>query len=120
LSQLLRRQGIACEDYDPLFASHPLQPPYDFIFATECFEHFHQPNREIDRICKLLKPDGLLGIMTERWTTLEKFAGWYYTKDPTHVSFFHEQTFSFLRQQFGLELLWKDGNRVMILRKTEI
>jgi SAM-dependent methyltransferase len=116
LSQLLKRQGIACDDYDPLFASRPLQPPYDFIFATECFEHFYKPNKEIQQVCRLLKPGGLLGIMTECWTTLDQFAKWYYTKDPTHTAFFHEDTFSFLCRQFGLEVLWKDEKRVVIFR----
>ncbi|MEX2114104.1 MAG: methyltransferase domain-containing protein, partial [Pirellulales bacterium] len=40
LSLLVERQGIACANYDPFFAPNELQPPYDFIFATECFEHF--------------------------------------------------------------------------------
>lgn len=116
LSQLVRRQGIACEDYDPIFASRPPQPPYDFLFATECFEHFHRPDSEIQRVCRLLKPGGLLGVMTERWTTIDQFAGWYYTKDPTHTCFYHQKTFSFLCRRFGLELLWQDEKRVAILR----
>ena len=76
---LVRRRRIACDDYDPLFADHPFRPPYDFIFATECLEHFHNPESEIRRISSLLKPGGLLGTMTERWTTLEQFPNWYYT-----------------------------------------
>jgi len=117
LSKLVRRQGIACEDYDPFFADRPIQPPYDFIFSTECFEHFKNPQAEIQRICDLLKPGGLLGIMTERWTTPEAFADWWYTRDPTHVSFYHANTFDFLCRRFGLRILWQDGSRAVIFQR---
>jgi SAM-dependent methyltransferase len=117
LSQLVMRQGIACQDYDPFFADRPLQPPYDFVFSTECFEHFHDPQAEIKRICGLLKPGGLLGVMTEYWTTLDSFADWWYTRDPTHVSFYHANTFDFLCHHFGLTIPWQDGSRVVILQR---
>jgi SAM-dependent methyltransferase len=119
LSVLVQRRGIACDDYDPLFADHALQPPYDFMFSTECFEHFHHPEVEIRRIRSLLKPGGLLGIMTERWTTSDEFAGWYYTRDPTHVCFYHERTLEVICRTFGFSLMWMDTDRVAILqRKT--
>ncbi|HUG93667.1 MAG TPA: class I SAM-dependent methyltransferase [Planctomycetaceae bacterium] len=117
LSLLLRRQGIACDDYDPLFADGPLRPPYDFVFSTECFEHFHDPATDIRRIHALLRPGGLLGIMTERWTTLAAFADWYYTRDPTHVSFYHATSFEVLCRRFGFTPVWSDGTRVVILRR---
>jgi SAM-dependent methyltransferase len=117
LSVLARQHGIACEDYDPFFANRPLHPPYDFIFSTECFEHFHQPAKEFQRIHDLLKPGGLLGIMTEHWTTLPAFAEWYYTKDPTHVSFYHANTFDFACNRFEFKSVWRDDKRVVILRR---
>ncbi|MEA2102554.1 MAG: class I SAM-dependent methyltransferase [Thermodesulfobacteriota bacterium] len=117
LSQLVRQQGIACDDYDPFFAINPIRPPYDFIFSTECFEHFHNPEKDIRRIYSLLKPGGLLGIMTDRWTTLEKFDKWYYTKDPTHVSFYHANTFNYICNRYGFTPLWQDDNRVNLFRR---
>jgi len=119
LSRLVSQQGIVCEDYDPFFANRTLQPPYDFVFSTECLEHFHNPDTEIQRICDLLKTGGLLGIMTERWTTLEAFASWHYTQDHTHVSFYHADTFDFMCGRFGLTLLWQDESRVVILQRTD-
>ena len=118
LSLLVRQQGIGCEDYDPLFADRPLQPPYDFVFSTECFEHFYRPAMDIERIHALLKPGGLLGIMTERWTTLEAFADWYYTRDPTHVSFYHANSLDFLCIRFGFTPMWMDEKRVAIFRRN--
>ncbi len=118
LSELARRHGIACDDYDPLFVNRSLEPPYDFVFATECFEHFHRPAVDIGQIRSLLRPGGLLGVMTERWTTREAFATWYYSRDPTHVSFYHERTFRFLCDRFGLAPLWHDAGRVVVLRRS--
>lgn len=118
LSLLMGRHGIACDDYDPLFADRPLRPPYDFVISTECFEHFHRPSRELRRILSLLRPGGLLGIMTERWTTPEAFADWYYTRDPTHVSFYHANSFEFMCRHFGFTPVWMDASRVAILRRV--
>lgn len=120
LSQLVRRQGFTCEDYDPFFADRSLQPPYDFIFSTECFEHFHYPRVDIQRICTLLKPGGLLGIMTGRWTILKSFANWHYTHDLTHVSFYHAKTFDYLCRHYGLTILWQDEKRSVIFRRDHV
>lgn len=117
LSLLLRQRGLACEDYDPFFADHPLAPPYDFVFSTECFEHFRRPEAEIERVVSLIPPGGLLAIMTERWTTLEAFARWHYTRDSTHVSFYHAETLDFLCRRFGLALLGKDETHVALFRR---
>lgn len=120
LSLLLKQQGIACENYDPLFENKTPQPPYDFVFSTECFEHFDQPDLEIRKIVALLKPGGLLAIMTERWTTLPRFASWYYTRDPTHICFYRTLTFDFICNRFGFTPVWMGESRVAILRRAQI
>lgn len=117
LSQLVKQHGIACDDYDPFFANAALRPPYDFILATECLEHFYYPKKEFQRMCEWLKPGGVLGIMTEHWATLEQFKTWYYTKDPTHVCFYHEKTLEYLCRHYGLVRLWDDNKRVSIFRR---
>jgi len=117
LSLLLKQQRITCDNYDPFFADMPLCPPYDFIFATECFEHFFRPADEMKRITEWLKPGGLLGIMTERWTTIEQFKTWYYTKDPTHVCFYHTITLDYICQKYNLVLIWQDAKRAAIFRR---
>jgi len=115
LSLLLNQKGMRCDDYDPLFTDCALRTPYDFVFATECFEHFHRPGVELQRIGSLLKPRGWLGIMTERWTTPEEFANWYYTRDPTHVCFYHVNTLDYICKQYGYSSVWMDQSRVAIL-----
>ena len=119
LSLLLKQRGIACDDYDPLFTDCAFRAPYDFIFATECFEHFYRPGVELQRIGSLLTPGGLLGVMTERWTTVEEFATWYYTRDPSHVCFYHANTLDYICKQYGYTSVWMDQNRVAILRRSE-
>ncbi len=114
LSQLLNQQGISCDNYDPFFTQTSLKPPYDFIVATECFEHFHQPKIEIHNICQLLTPGGLLGIMTECWSDIEYFKTWYYAKDPTHVCFYHAHTLDYVCREYSLIPLWQNNKRIFI------
>ncbi len=119
LSKLIRRHGIRCEEYDPFFLPRTLCPPYDFIVSTECFEHFHRPAETIERVVRMLTPGGLLGVMTEQWVTVEQFGEWYYTRDPTHVSFFHADTFDYLCRVHALETLYRAEDRVIVLRRQE-
>jgi len=117
LSVILRQHGISCDNYDPLFFNEIPQTAYDFIFATECFEHFFDPQKEITCIQKLLKPQGLLIIMTEKWETLSAFPNWYYIKDTTHVCFFHSKTMDYIATRYGFELLDSQNPRVTMMRK---
>lgn len=118
LSQLVREIGCACEDYDPLFRDVPLVPPYDVIFATECVEHFHHPAREFARLARLLRPRGYLVVMTETWTELTRFGQWYYTRDPTHVSFFHARTFDVLCRRYDWQSIPTNDHRVFLFRSS--
>ncbi|MDZ7743703.1 MAG: class I SAM-dependent methyltransferase [Bacteroidota bacterium] len=119
LSVMLEQKGFTCDDYDPLFFPGLAAKEYDFIFATECFEHFFSPAKEIQRINNMLKPGGILIVMTETWKSTKAFGSWYYAKDFTHVCFFHEQTFDFIAEKFGFELLQSRDERVKLLRKNK-
>ncbi len=117
LSGLVHKAGIQCDDFDPLFFPLKLSPPYDFIFCTETFEHFFEPRREIEQLAGMLSPGGYLGIMTGLWDSLERFRTWYYTRDLTHVSFYHVRTFEYICGEFGFEQALDDGRRVFVLRR---
>ncbi len=120
LSRLLEQEGFTCDDYDPIFFPELNQnKQYNFIFATECFEHFFYPARELIKIQQLLKDDGILAIMTEQWQSLEKFKNWYYAKDNTHVSFYHQRTFQFIAEKSEMNTIFSDNNRVIIFQKTK-
>jgi hypothetical protein len=119
LSKMLEMQGYHCEDYDPYFIKNDLNKNYDFIFSTEVFEHFCTPRYEIEKIVSLLKPGGMLNIMTERWESVDTFGNWYYTRDPSHVAFYHNVTIDYICGEFGFQKTLDDERRVTLLRKVD-
>jgi SAM-dependent methyltransferase len=119
LSLLLQQAGYKTDNYDPYFFPElNTGSRYDFIFATECFEHFFAPAKELERLSGLLKESGILVVMTERWEDLEGFRHWYYARDPTHVSFYHSRTFEYIGSRSGFKTLYSDRSRVIILQKV--
>ncbi len=121
LSVILKEKyNIACDDYDPIFYPHMPNRNYDFIFSTECFEHFFSPAKEIMRLKELLKPQGILVIMSDLWSEKTDLKTWYYFRDKTHVSFYHAKTFQYIARNFGFVELLCDDERVIILRKEQL
>ena len=118
LAAMLTEAGHEVALYDPFYAADPaaLAGRYDFVTATEVLEHLRRPGPELARLYRLLKPGGLLGIMTKRVIDRERFARWHYIRDPTHVCFFSRETFSWLagRWHAGLDIVDRD---VIIIRK---
>lgn len=117
LSELLRRKGIQCRDYDPLFGPELPDGTFDFIFSTEAFEHFYDPEGEIQLINERLNSGGLLTVMTIWHKGVEHFRDWFYARDDTHVVFYSLSTFEFICRRWHFEILWNDAKRVIILRK---
>jgi SAM-dependent methyltransferase len=118
LSALVQQNGYRCHNYDPFFFPELPEGPFDFIFATECFEHFFEPSKEMELLSQLLMPHGHLIIMTNLWEDNTNFANWHYTQDTTHVIFFHEKTFSYIAKTYGFQVVFNDGIRVIILKKN--
>lgn len=117
LSKLLEAEGFLMTDYDPLFFDQPLAPSYDFIFSTECFEHFEAPKQDIARVTSRLRPGGVLTIMTELWDNGTDFEKWYYAADPTHISFYSTETLAFICKVFRFQPIAGDGKRVFTFLK---
>jgi len=117
LSGVLQKEGIKCFNYDPLFGPPLANGPFDFIFATETFEHFHDPRAETERISRLLKPGGILIVMTLFYNLSQGLDNWVYARDRTHVMFYDLPVFEYICQKWNFELLWHDGERVIVLRK---
>lgn len=116
-SELLARENILCDVYDPFFYPQIPKTQYDFIISTEVFEHFHQPYSDIKKMISLLKPGGYLGVMTEFWQDMDKFADWYYIRDHTHVCFYHFDTMKYIEKSHSLKMKYTDGKRVVIFQK---
>lgn len=117
LSGMLQAEGLSCANYAPFF--YPAWPAdlFDFLFATEVVEHFHEPAAEWRRMLALLKPGGILVVMTALWTDLELFRTWGYASDETHVVFYHQQTLEWIFAAFELHALTRGNPRVNVLRK---
>ncbi len=105
--------------YDPYFANTPsvLTEPYDFITSTEVFEHLYNPFKEIDLLFSLLKPQGILGVMTKLLREDIHFPTWFYRNDTTHVSFYRIKTWEWISRRWSADILVLDEN-IVIFRKT--
>ena len=125
LAGMLREEGYETEIYDPFFANNPEvlqgQGQYDFITASEVAEHLRQPGEELKRLRRLLRPGGVLAVMTalrpgensneER----DAFSQWFYTNDSTHISFFCETTMRWIARRWGGEII-RSSERVVLFR----
>jgi SAM-dependent methyltransferase len=112
LAVMMRKAGHEIAVYDPYFAPDDaaFSKAYDFITCTETVEHLHNPHDEFARLVSMLKPGGILAVMTIFQTDDERFEGWRYRQDPTHVVFYRPQTFEVIARQHGLtcEVIRKD------------
>lgn len=115
---MMEEAGHSMTLHDPFFHPNPraFNESYDFITATEVFEHLHQPARDVELLFKALKPNGWLGIMTKRTQDKEAFSKWHYIQDPTHVCFWSQQTFHWLAQQWHATTEFPTADVVLIQR----
>ena len=104
LADMLAQAGHSMRLYDPFFFPDAtvLDQQFDFVTCTEVAEHFHQPHAEFTRMVALLKPRGLLALMTSFQHDDSRFADWHYRRDPTHVTFYRQETFDFIAAEFSL------------------
>ncbi|OGO76031.1 MAG: methyltransferase [Chromatiales bacterium RIFOXYA1_FULL_46_5] len=118
LAQMLSEAGKQMQLWDPFYAPEPhvLSQSYDFVSCTEAIEHFIYPAKEWALWQELLLPQGVLALMTKRYTDQNSFHHWHYKNDPTHISFFHKHTFEFLakRDNFAVDFPADD---VVIFKK---
>lgn len=117
LADIMIQKGYHCAFYDPIFFPKQFTEKYDFVVASECFEHFFHPKKELEKIHSLLHTNGKLAVMTNTWTERIPFNSWHYIRDWTHVCFYHKHTFDWICQTFGYESIYNKGKNVFILRK---
>lgn len=106
LAQLLERAGYQMELYDLYF--QPKAPKelgvFDFVTCTEAAEHFREPIKEFEKIFQLLKPSGILVVMTQLYVGQAPLESWSYAKDHTHICFYQPKTLQWLANQFHSKL----------------
>ena len=121
LADMLAEVGHTMHLFDPFFFPDAtvLEHQFDFVTCTEVAEHFHQPHAEFTRMVALLKPGGLLALMTNFQIDDSRFADWHYRRDPTHVTFYKEETFQVIAREFDLTCEIPCKN-VVFLRKAGV
>ncbi|MFL0798494.1 MAG: class I SAM-dependent methyltransferase [Cellvibrionaceae bacterium] len=106
LSRMLSEAGHPTAIYDPYYANIPavLEKKFDFITCTEVIEHIYDPIDTIEQWLHMLKPNGIIGLMTKLVIDKDRFANWHYKNDPTHVCFYSTHTFEWLAQHYDFQV----------------
>jgi len=118
LADLLAKRGLTADVYDPYFYPETTykMKSYDLITATEVFEHLSHPYRELGTLKNHLNADGYLAVRTMFHPGPEKFAGWWYHRDPTHVCFYDSDTFDWIAAHFALRIVFRDGKKFCLFQ----
>jgi len=120
-TQVLRLAGYEVTPYDPFYLKDETfkEKTYDLITSTEVFEHFSDPIKEMDLLVSLLKPGGVLAIMTQFPKEDDHFLDWWYRRDPTHISFYTVATFDKLCLKYGLKRMHTNHKNYMVLKVND-
>ena len=119
LAQILERDyGYQMDIYDLFYA--PKNPcegkKYDLVTCTEVVEHLQDPLTLFHLFRQLLKPDGILAVMTQfHHNDLSHFQNWHYVRDRSHIAFYTPVTMGYLANQAGLKVLYTDSERYTTL-----
>lgn len=121
LSVMMTERGYPTEIWDPFFAPDPgpLLRQWDFVTATEVVEHFHRPDDSFRLMARLVRPGGWLAIMTTVLTDQVEIEGWWYARDPTHVSFFRRRTLEWIGERLGWRAEFPGPNVVLYQRPQD-
>lgn len=121
LAQMFRETGYKMNTFDVYYANQPdvMTQQYDFITSTEVFEHLSAPATVLEQLSAILKSGGYLGIMTKRVTSQEAFASWHYKNDPTHITFFSENSFHWIARHYRMTLEIISQDVVILQKKTD-
>jgi SAM-dependent methyltransferase len=121
ISFILGKEGYVVDNYDPFFYNDKelLKKKYDFVTCTETAEHFHDPGKEFELFDKMMKPGGILAIMTNLYSDGIIFNDWWYHRDPTHVAFYSFTTFQWIAKNYNWSIpLFDPADNITILKKS--
>ncbi|WP_119968060.1 MULTISPECIES: methyltransferase domain-containing protein [Shewanella] len=115
----IEHAGHSLYQYDPFIKidQHIFNRQYDFICCYRVLEHFQQPAKEWALLSSLLKEGGWLAISTSLLTDLSLFSKWHFKNNPSHVSFYSQQTFDYLAQNSEFKLLFA-AKELVLMQKT--
>lgn len=113
LANLLQEQyNYQMTIYDLFYAPDQTytQRQYDLITTTEVVEHLQNPLHYFKHFRELLMPTGILAVMTQfHQNDPQKFMGWYYMRDHSHISFFTPKTLQMIAEKVGLHVIYSNG-----------
>jgi SAM-dependent methyltransferase len=106
LSMMLVEAGHRVALYDKFYAPDrgPLAHSYDAVTATEVVEHLARPGEVLASLWGRVRPGGVLGLMTRLRPADDRFAGWHYRRDPTHVALYSAATVGWIAAWLGADL----------------
>ncbi len=115
LASMLEEDGYQMHKYDPFFFPNEkiFSTQFDFITCTETVEHFYNPKSVFIIFDKILKPAGIIAIMTNFLKKDLNFENWYYRQDPTHVVFYSINTFKTIALERDWEVQFPATNTVL-------
>ena len=119
LSMMMRQRGFEMEDYDPFYSedNSVLEKRYDFIACTETVEHFCEPRKSWELMIGLVRPGGVIGVMTDILDEGTDFEKWHYIRDDTHVAFYSRKTFDWIAERYDLSANFH-GRSVVLFEKS--
>jgi SAM-dependent methyltransferase len=117
---LMTGHGFDMDIYDKFYSPEKPyeQKTYDFITATEVVEHLQDPMEYFRLFNRLLKPGGILAVMTlMHHNDRDRFFKWHYIRDITHISFYCVETMKRIAGMTGFEMIYTDGIRYAVFGK---
>lgn len=119
LARMLSNAGHDMSVYDIFYWPNEsvLSGSYDFITCTEVIEHVTDAAALFPLWHSMLKPDGLLAIMTKRVASQARFKQWHYKNDPTHIRFYSDETFEWIAKKFDFSMVYISDDVVVLKLK---
>ena len=124
LKAMLEHEGYQVDVYDlNFFPNEKPKNKYDLVISTETFEHIKNPNKALTHIIPKISNRGYLAVMTRFYPLnnltlcLDSFSKWYYKRDPTHVGFYSQKTFSWIAGKFELKVCHDNKFDFIIFKK---
>lgn len=119
LKKQLESYNIKLSEYDLYYKNDMdlLNRSWDFIITTEVLEHLKYPLNEIKTLWDLLKPKGVLAIMTNLVSKDVNFSSWYYKGDQTHICFFTRESLTWLSNKLGADVEFFDKDITILIKR---
>jgi len=115
LAQILERNhGFEMDIYDLFYSPEKVYigKKYDLVTSTEVVEHLENPLQYFRLFKDLLKPEGVLAVMTLfHHNNDDHFLKWHYIRDLTHISFYTPKTMRCIAAKVGLKLIYTNDIR---------